>query len=91
MNRAPLPAPGATHPDPVRGDDVLRVATNAMYAKYDWTLLARALRQATTGDASLMRDLDTVTLPAQGASCTQTAPAAALTGTAPRWVVPRER
>lgn len=57
MNRVPLPAPGATHPDPVRGDDVLRVATFAMYSRYDWTPLSKALRQAATGDASLMRDL----------------------------------
>jgi pimeloyl-ACP methyl ester carboxylesterase len=57
MNRQPLPAPGATHPDPVRGDDVLRVATNAMYSRFDWAPLSQALRQAETGDASLMRDL----------------------------------
>lgn len=57
MNRVPLPAPGATHPDPVRGDDVLRVATNAMYSRFAWTSLSNALRQAATGDASLMRDL----------------------------------
>ncbi|GAA3217825.1 alpha/beta hydrolase [Dactylosporangium siamense] len=57
MNRAPLPAPNAQHPDSVRGDDVLRVATHAMYARYDWTLLSRALREAAAGDASFMRDL----------------------------------
>jgi pimeloyl-ACP methyl ester carboxylesterase len=57
MNRVPLPAPGAQHPDPVRGDDVLRVATLAMYSKFDWNPLGAALRQAQTGDASQLRDL----------------------------------
>ncbi|MDG6107914.1 alpha/beta fold hydrolase [Dactylosporangium aurantiacum] len=42
MNRAPLPAPGATHPDPVRGDDALRVATLAMCSRADWTGLVYA-------------------------------------------------
>lgn len=41
--------------------------------------------------AAMLAYLDTVTLPAQGASCTQSAPAALTGGTAPRWVVPRQR
>ena len=36
---------GRHPPDPVRGDDVLRVATIAMYSRYDWPPLSTALRR----------------------------------------------
>jgi pimeloyl-ACP methyl ester carboxylesterase len=57
MNATPVPAPNATFPDPVRGDDVNFVATQAMYSVYDWQTFALALAQAQAGDASLMREL----------------------------------
>lgn len=57
MNRTPLPAPGATHHEPVTGDEALVVALELLYGKRNWPLLAAALRQAATGDASLFRDL----------------------------------
>jgi pimeloyl-ACP methyl ester carboxylesterase len=56
MNREPLPAPGAVHHEPVTGDEVLVVALEFLYGKRNWPLLAGALRQAATGDASLFRD-----------------------------------
>jgi pimeloyl-ACP methyl ester carboxylesterase len=57
MNATPMPAPNATHPDPVRGDDVLEVAGDSMYSIYNWPSLASALAQAGTGDASELREL----------------------------------
>ena len=57
MNATPMPAPHATHPDPVRGDDVLTVAGDSMYSIYNWPALASALAQAGTGDASGLREL----------------------------------
>jgi hypothetical protein len=57
MNVTPMPAPDATHPDPVRGDDVLEVAGDSMYSIYNWPALASALAQAGTGDASELRGL----------------------------------
>jgi pimeloyl-ACP methyl ester carboxylesterase len=57
MNATPLPAPDATHPDPVRGDDLLGVAGDAMYSIHIWPALAAGLAGAADGDASVLRDL----------------------------------
>jgi pimeloyl-ACP methyl ester carboxylesterase len=57
LDRTPMPAPDATHPDPVTGDDVRLVALDALYSKRNWPMLAAALAQAGTGNASQLRDL----------------------------------
>jgi pimeloyl-ACP methyl ester carboxylesterase len=53
----PLPAPNATPPGVMTGDDLRALGINAMYRKDDWPLLADALSKAAAGDASTALDL----------------------------------
>jgi pimeloyl-ACP methyl ester carboxylesterase len=57
LDRTPMAAPDATHPDPVTGDDVRFVALSVVYSKRAWAGLAAALAQANTGNASLLRGM----------------------------------
>lgn len=55
---APIPAPGyAPDPVPVTGDDLRALAIVAMYSKQNWGVLAKALKGALDGDASLAREI----------------------------------
>jgi pimeloyl-ACP methyl ester carboxylesterase len=53
-NATPIPAAG-DDPRPVDGDDIIWVASNAVYAKQVWPALARALVAARDGDGTLVR------------------------------------
>jgi pimeloyl-ACP methyl ester carboxylesterase len=57
LDRAPMAAPDATHPDPVTGDDVRFVALSVVYSKWTWAGFAAALAQANNGNASHLREL----------------------------------
>ncbi|HMI88712.1 MAG TPA: alpha/beta hydrolase [Polyangiaceae bacterium] len=53
-NAAPIAAAG-DDPRPVDGDDIIWVASNAIYAKQLWPALAQALVAARDGDGTLVR------------------------------------
>ena len=57
LDAAPIPAPDATYPRPVDGDDVRLAAMYQMIGPRRWPGFAAALAQAERGDGSALRDL----------------------------------
>ncbi|MGY1690818.1 alpha/beta hydrolase [Geodermatophilus sp. SYSU D01105] len=69
-DETPIPAPNyPENPAPVSGTDIRQVTATLLYSKDLWGLLAAALAQAETGDASVFRALvDLVVYPENDAS-----------------------
>ena len=57
LDAAPLPAPNATSPRPVDGDDLRFAAMFQLFSPSQWPGFAAALLEAQAGDGSALRDL----------------------------------
>lgn len=57
LDEQPVPAPNASNPQPVDGDDARATTAQALFARPFWPLLAAGLAQASAGDGSLLRFL----------------------------------
>ncbi len=57
LDEQPVPAPDASNPQPVDGDDARAATAQALFATTLWPVLAAGLAQASAGDGSLLRFL----------------------------------